>query len=145
MIAIEFEPPTIKLCECCGSETVSLTRFVYKDGDAHAVYYAQYSRGHETDRINVIVSLGEWGNSATPNDRLAFPFRLWASEDNYNVALVDAAASPWSHVTFRGRLLDRTEALAHPWHNEVFHITDHMVSDDPEIKAFLSGAPAGGA
>lgn len=145
MIEIEFEPSTIKLCECCGTETVSLTRFVHKDGNAHAVYYAQYSRGHETDLIKGMVSLGVWGDSATPDDRLAFPFQLWASEDSYNVALVDAAASPWSHVTFLGRILDRTEALAHPWHKEVFHITDHMVSDDPEIKAFLGGIPSSSA
>src|SRR5690606_18252617 len=145
MIEIELEPPTTELCECCGTETVRLTRLVLQDGDAHAVYYAQYSRGHETDRINVLVSLGEWGDSTTPEDRLAFPLQLWASEDNYNVSLVDASASPWSHVTFLRRILDRDEALAHPWRAEVFHITDHMVSDDPEIKAFLNGASAGGA
>jgi hypothetical protein len=104
MIEIEFEPPTTKLCECCGAETVSLTRFVLQDGDAHAVYYAQYSRGHEYDRINGMVSLGEWGDSAPPEDRVAFPFQLWASEDSYNVALTDASASPWSHVTFLGRI-----------------------------------------
>ena len=26
MIEIEFEPPSIELCECCGAETVTLTR-----------------------------------------------------------------------------------------------------------------------
>jgi hypothetical protein len=145
MIEIELEPATTKLCECCGTETVSLTRFVLQDGSAHAVYYAQYSRGHESERINGLVSLGEWGESATPDERLAFPFQLWATEDNYNVALVDASASPWSHVTYLGRILDRQEALSHPWCKEVFHITDHMVSDDPEVKAFLNGVPSGGA
>lgn len=144
MITIEFEPAVVKLCECCGTETVSLTRFVHKDGTAHAVYYAQHSRGHAADRVDGVVSLGEWGDAATPDDRRAFPFQLWASEDNYNVTLVDAAASPWRHVTFLGRMLDRSEALTHPWLNEVFHVTDHMVADDPEIKAFLDPTHVGG-
>jgi len=145
MIEIEFEPAATKSCECCGSDTVSLTRFVLEDGAAHAVYYAQYSRGHESDRINGIVSLGDWAESASPDDRIAFPFQLWKSDDGYNVGLVDASASPWSHVTILGRILDRAEALSHPWCKEAFHITDHMVSDDPEIRAFLSDASTGGA
>ncbi|MCC8363489.1 hypothetical protein LK996_10430 [Lysobacter sp. A6] len=142
MIEIEFEPPVVDRCECCGKDTVRLTRFVYKDGDAHAVYYAQFSRSHDSGRINGLVGLGEWGESdtATPENRVAFPFELWASDASYNVALVDAAESPWSHVTFLGRILDRAEALAHPLCREVFHLTDHMVTDDAEVKAFLDGA-----
>lgn len=140
MIEIEFKPPSIKLCECCGTETVTLTRFVLKDGSAHAVYYAQFSRGHETDVVSGLVSLGEWGDSATPEDRLAFPLQLWTSKDNYNVAFVNASDSPWGDVTFMGRLLDREEALKHPWCSEVFHITDHIVADDAEVKAFLDEA-----
>src|SRR5207342_1726804 len=118
MIEIEFEPPTFKVCECCGTENVTLTRFVLQNGNAHAVYYAQYCRGHESDRISGMVGLGPWGESAAETDRLAFPFQIWASEDNYNVVLVDASESPRSDVTFLGRVLDREEALSHPWRTE---------------------------
>ena len=140
MIEIEFEPPSIELCECCGAETVTLTRFVLEDGSAHAVYYAQYSRGHETGVVSGLVSLGNWSDSATPDERLAFPLQLWASNDNCNVAFVDARDSPWSDVTFMGRLLDREEALAHPWRAEVFHLADRIVRDDPQVKALLDEA-----
>lgn len=40
MIEIEFEQPNVYLCECCGNEIKKLTRFVYKNDDAYAVYYA---------------------------------------------------------------------------------------------------------
>ena len=140
MIEIEFEPPTLSHCECCGADTVTLVRFVLKDSHAHAVYYAQYSRGHESDVISGIVSLGPWGDSALETERLAFPFKMWASDDNYHVALVDASESPWGDETYLGNVLDREEALAHPWRSEVFHLTDHMVSDDPQIGAFLNGS-----
>jgi len=69
--------------------------------------------------------------------RLAFPFQILLNGDNFQVGLVNATDSPWSHVTFLGRILDRSEALAHPWIKEVFHVTDHMIWDDTQIVAYF--------
>ena len=44
MIDIEFENPIIDKCECCGEELMTLTGFVYQNGDAFAVYYANSVR-----------------------------------------------------------------------------------------------------
>ena len=145
MIAIEFEPPSVSICECCAKETVRLTRFVTDDGNAHAVYYLQYTPGHDPDYMSGLISLGEWGEYASPADRLAFPFRLWAAQESYNVVLTEAAESPWSDSTFLGPLLNRAEALAHPWCKEMFQITDHIARDDPEAIAFLARQHQGGA
>ncbi|WP_041741048.1 hypothetical protein [Collimonas fungivorans] len=139
MLRIEFEEPTESVCNCCQNAIVRLTRFVYKDDDAFAVYYAQYTHGHSEKRLIGIISLGEWGSDEVGAEaRLAFPFQIWMNGDNFQVGLVDARDSPWSHVTFLGRILDRTEALAHEWINDVFHITDHMVEDDKEIVEYFS-------
>jgi len=73
----------------------------------------------------------------TPEERIAFPFQIWTDEENFKVGLVDAADSPWSHVTFLGHILNREEALKHEWIGDVFHITDHMVTDDPEITKYF--------
>jgi hypothetical protein len=142
MIEIEFEEPTTSRCECCGNSTVRLTRFVYRDGDAYAVYYAQFTPGHEPKRLSGLVSLGKWGEGGEPEDRLAFPFRIWIDDDNFKVGLVDAKDSPWGDVTYLGRILDRAEALEHEWLKEVFHITDHMVTDDKEITRYLGSRGA---
>lgn len=133
MIRIEFEDPTESRCECCGKTTVRLTRFVYRDDNAYAVYYAQYTPAHDEKRISGLIGLGEWGEGGGPEDRVAFPFQIWTDENNFEVGLVNAQDSPWSHVTFLGRILDREEALKHEWIKEAFHITDHMVTDDPEL------------
>ena len=133
MLEIEFEPPTESVCECCGKTTVRLTRFVLKDGNAYAVYYAEYTTAHDDKRLSGLIGLGEWGDDTGPDERLAFPFRIWVKGDNWQVGLVNAEESPWSETTFLGRLLDRDEALKHPWVQEVFHITDHMVAEDQEI------------
>ena len=137
MIRIEFENPTESQCECCGKTTVRLTRFVYRDDEAYAVYYSQYTPDHDEKRLSGLIGLGKWGEGGEPEDRLAFSFQIWTDENNFKVGLVDAKDSPWSHVTFLGRILDRAEALKHEWIKEVFHITDHMVTDDPEITKYF--------
>jgi len=142
MIRLEFEHPTESTCKCCGNTTVRLTRFVYNDGNAHAVYYAQYTVAHEEKRLSGIIGLGPWGDDAKEEDRVAFPFQIWTDKDNFKVGLVDASESPWSHVTFLGRILNREEALKHEWIKEVFHITDHMVTDDPEITGYFNARGA---
>jgi hypothetical protein len=141
MLRIEFDEPNQSVCECCGSTTVTLTRFVYKDDDAYAVYYAAFTPQHKEKVVCGIIGLGEWGDdSLGPQDRVAFPFEIRATEDQFHVGMVDADASPWSETTFLGQLLNRDEALKHEWISEVFHITDHMVTDDEEIVRYFSGS-----
>jgi hypothetical protein len=48
------------------------------------------------------------------------------------------APFPWSDADFLGRMLSRDEALRHPWLQEVFHITDHIASDDPDVREYFS-------
>ncbi len=139
MIEIEFEEPNMAKCECCKNESVSLTRFVYNNGDAHAVYYAKFTKGHDDKVVYGLIGLGEWGEGGEPKDRTAFPFRIWTNEENYQVGLTDKDESPWGHVDFLGEILDREEALEHPWIKEVFHLTDHMVTDDKNIIEYLNG------
>jgi hypothetical protein len=133
MIEIEFEEPTIKKCECCGKDTVALTRFVHQDGNAFAVYYAKFTKGHSDKVVYGLIGLGEWGDQSEPRNRTAFPFRIWTTATNFQVGLVDASESPWSDVTYLGEVLIREEGLKHPWIKDVFHITDHMVADDRMI------------
>lgn len=62
MLRIEFEPPEHSLCECCGKTTTRLTRFVYKNDDAYAVYYANFTPQHPEKVLRGLISLGEWGD-----------------------------------------------------------------------------------
>jgi len=133
MIKIEFENPTVDKCECCGQEMVRLTRFVYQDDNAFSVYYAKFTRTHDDKVVYGLISLGEWGEGTEPIDRIAFPFRIWTNDTDYQIGLVDCKDSPWHDVEYLGRILDRQEALKHNWLKDVFHITDHIVRDDKVI------------
>jgi hypothetical protein len=137
VIEIEFEPPYLSTCECCGAVTTRLTRFVSEDDAAYAVYYACMSDNHP-DEMKVAVSVGAWGDGSAPADRTAFALRLWQDESQFGVTVEDASASPWQSVELIGRMLDRSDALAHPRVKDVFHVTDHIFADDPEVKAFFA-------
>ena len=140
MIRIEFEQPTTRHCDCCGGATTTLTRFVYDDGNAHAVYYARFGARHRAGIVEAIVSIGDWGEGSGPWDRVAFPLEIRTAGRQPLVGLVDAARSPWAGAEILGRILDREEALAHELKTDVFHITDHMVRDDTPLRDFLEQA-----
>ena len=139
MLTFELKEPTRSRCDCCGGVTVSLTRFVYEHGDAHAIYYARFGEQHKPRIVEAVVSIGEWGEGAGPWDRVAFPLQLRAMNTEYQVTVVDAAESPWHGVALLGRMLDREEALRHDRLPEVFHVTDHMVVDDQPLRNHLNG------
>jgi hypothetical protein len=138
MLTFEFSEPSSTRCDCCGGVTTSLTRFVYRDGDAYAIYYARFGVTHVPRVVEAVVSIGEWGEDSGPWDRVAFPFRLRAAESEYQVTVVDASESPWEGVELLGRMLDRAEALDHARLAEVFHISDHMVHDDVPLREYLN-------
>lgn len=139
-MTFEFEEPTSATCECCGGMTTALTRFVYEDGNAYAIYYARFGLRHEPRHVEAVVSIGEWGEGSGPWDRVAFPLRVRATDRGYQVKVVDAGESPWQGVELLGRMLDRAEALQHERLQEVFHISDHMVWDDVPLREYLNGA-----
>ncbi|TKB74102.1 MAG: hypothetical protein E8D46_09570 [Nitrospira sp.] len=140
MLTIEFEPPReSEPCECCGGRTTALTRFVYRDGDAYAIYYARFSNNHPDRAVLATVSIGEWGENSTPKQRVAFALKLCSADGEYQVGLLDAQDSPWRDARVIGRTLNRDEALKHPLVKEAFRVTDHMVVDDLPIHEYLNG------
>ena len=140
MLSFEFEPPNESApCPCCGGKTTSLTRFVLKDGDAYAIYYARFSDNHSERRVYATISIGEWGEDASPEQRVAFALQLRATPSKYEVEVLESEASPWREAKLIGRTLGRAEALTHALLPEVFHITDHMVVEDEPLKAYLNG------
>ena len=56
MLRIEFDKPKQSTCDCCAGTTTRLTRFVYRDENAFAVYYACFSKNHP-DRVVAVSRL----------------------------------------------------------------------------------------
>jgi hypothetical protein len=144
MDQIEFEEPEHSVCKCCGKTTTRLTRFVTRDENAYAVYYAAFTADHEDRRASVMVGIGDWGDDdVVPEEgRAAFTFQIWLGDDSYQVSIIDPDDSMWD-TTFLGRRIPRAEALTHPLIQEVFDLSDHMVRCDEPLIAFLTGTDDG--
>jgi hypothetical protein len=127
---VELSEPNIVNCECCGGLSVRLTRFVYRDGEAFAIYYAAYSTNHLNNELAMIVSLGGWSEEGVPPERVAFYCRIRPTEDSYQVSLGDAPNSAWSDVDLVGRKLSREQALIHPWKTAAFEVLDEGFAAD---------------
>lgn len=138
MITLEFEEPNIEKCDCCENTSTRLTRYVYKENDAFAVYYVLFTDGHENKVAHSLIGLGEWGESGEPEMRTAFAVKIWDDKDNWAVTVTDKEESPWSHVDFLGKILNREEALLHKWIKDVYHITDHIVAEDKPVIEFFA-------
>jgi hypothetical protein len=133
---IEFEAPETRLCECCGRTLTSLTRFVYRGGDAFAVYYIDLNHDDCRPIAYGLVGLGEWGDDEIDPEeaRVAFAFRLRSGAEAYELSVIDADESPWT-TKYLGRRLGREEALQHPLLQEVFDLSDHITRCDAPVIA----------
>lgn len=141
MLTVEYDAPRDHgPCPCCGGHTTSLTRFVHKDGNAHAVYLATYSDNHPEKIVSIAAGIGEWGEGTSPKDRIAVALQLRCNNESYAVSVIDVSDSPWPTAEFLGQHLTRAEALAHPLIKEIFHLTDHIVLEDEPIKAYLAAS-----
>ncbi len=135
MFEIEFNEPFHSVCTCCDSNTTSLTRFVKRDGNAYAVYYAFFTEGHSG--LTGLISIGEWGTEKIPKDRYAFGFDMMATDESYQVMIINAEQTPWGKADILGQKLTREEAMLHPWLEDVYEITDLMADRDDEVREFF--------
>jgi hypothetical protein len=135
--AIEFAEPSYSTCDCCGGKTTRLTRFVTREGNAFAVYFANFSNNHADGYVSVLAGFGNWSEDAPPSDRTAIAFRIWTNESNYQVGVVDAA-DDWE-TDFLGKRLSREQALQSEWLQEAFDLSDHIVECDAPVIDYLNG------
>jgi len=56
----------------------------------------------------------------------------------FEVSFVDWTSSLWHGETYLGEMLDREQALASPQRSTFFHVSDHVVTELPEVQAYFA-------
>lgn len=139
MLRIEFEEPQFEKCNCCNAKITRMTRFVYQDNEAFAYYYAKFEDHSNPKIAECLVVLCEWDEN---NDKIikktGFPLKIWEKDDNFNITLTNKDESPWKNIP-EVEILDREQSLNHPQKSDVFHITDHIVTEDMPIVHYFEG------
>jgi hypothetical protein len=132
-----FADPATGSCQCCGAPTIQLARFVFRDGEPFAVYRALLAHGPHERRADVVISLGDWAETASARDRVTFACHLTADRDSFNVGFVDPGQTSWTSGEL-GRILSRDEALQHRWKQDVLSMSNQMLEEDQPLIAYLT-------
>lgn len=127
-----------ELCGHCGQEIALVTGFVYRDGDAYAVYYASC---HQVDGPEVWIDgvfSPTWADGV--DDHLTFGCRVGCVDGGASCAasLVDAA-SAWGESPEFGHKLSRQAALEHRLLDEFWALVDHVLVHDVLVRNHLFG------
>jgi len=131
----EQEP---KYCTCCGNKTLTVHGFVYNDNNAYAVYFASWTLGHRERGVSMAIGLGEWGDGSSPEKRRSMGLECRTTGDQYQFVVIEPEQSPWGKSEFLGRMLPREKALDDIQIKEFFQIADHIIQEDPRVRAFLN-------
>jgi hypothetical protein len=109
--------------------------FVNDENRAYAVYVAGYTHGHPIGSL--LISMGESGETSTPEQRFAVPIKVKVHEGAPSMMVGGPGDCVWNDTDILGRILDRPEALAHPRIKEVFHIADHVWIGDRRFSGYF--------
>ena len=132
----EARQPTV--CECCGAAIESTHGFIYRDDDAFAVYQAAWCIGHPENQVNARIEIGgDWGDRDSRPEHTFFGLLIFQTPDETKFSMIEADESMWPPNGDEGQLLSRDAALSHPLKPEIFHIAEHIASEDVLIKTFL--------
>jgi hypothetical protein len=124
-------------CHCCGVESKTGHGFVYKDGDARAVYYAGWTPAHPERGVTLAIAIGDWSDEATSGDRVCFGLDAYEGEHEILFRFVEPEDSPWPVTELFGTMLDRNEALVHPLSNEALAIAEAITRQHSAIHGYL--------
>lgn len=142
-ISIEIgEVNMIGKCPCCENETQTVNGYVYVDQNARAVYFSRWTNNHLERGIQILLSIGQWGEGTSGSERCRIGFECRMGTERPGFMIVDAASLPWDDEQFLGTALTREEVLmlSDQSKEEMFHILDHLATDDERINNFLFGS-----
>jgi hypothetical protein len=124
-------------CKCCNKRSINIHGFVYKNGDAFAVYRASWADAHDKNQIKGVVSIGDWDETASSKDRVTIGIKMWADEKSVNTSVLDPEESPWRETEMLGKVLKRSEALKLTNIGEYYAVIDAITEQDKRIVKYF--------
>jgi hypothetical protein len=128
-------------CPDCGEVFQRVTAYVYRDGEAHAVYNATCHH-HDGDEARIDATFSRtWGYEG--DDHVTFGCRVRPVTGPHQPLrrLVTGDGAFDEAPTF-GRKLTTEEARTHPLIDDFWALVDHILVNDPVIRDHVYGPVA---
>ena len=118
-------------CDCCGDMSRSVWGYIYRDGNAEAAYFVQWTLGQvERHGANVDIIVGAWGDGATAEERSAVALEFRRGR---GFRVVDAKDRSAGGSRLAKRILARSEVVGTPLADSVFELVDAVWLQDQRI------------
>jgi hypothetical protein len=129
VIRIEPEEPVKEnSCPMCGGTNRLMHGYVYDDDYAHGIYFLEWCDGeHPQKAAFLTIGLGAFGGNADASDRNSFCVE-WRHD---GMRLADQPAR--DRPDLLGTFLPREVALKVQNIDQLWHVADHIVTDDPRV------------
>ncbi len=115
-------------CASCAGTNRLLHGYVYEDGDAHGIYFAEWCDGDHPHRaVFLTLGLGAFGEDTALTERQSFAIE-WREE---GMALLDEPVR--DRPDLLGEFVAREAALELPMIDHVWYVADHLVLDDQRL------------
>ncbi len=129
------------VCSCCGRSSKTGHGFIYKNGNAYAVYYVGWSDAHLDRKVSLAIAIGAWDDSSTPADRTCFGIDAYEGENEFLFKVIEPNNSPWAETDLLGKMTSREKALNHHLLQDAFVIAEAVIREHKAIRQYLSVAP----
>jgi hypothetical protein len=128
--------PRSTTCGQCGRAAVDTTGFVYRGGDAFAIYHATLHNHGELRQTDLAIGIGTWQADEAVADVSAF-LAVWPEGDEIRFGFVDPDRSVWASAGLLRGQLTADEARISPSRPELLRVAERIVKDDPAISRHL--------
>jgi hypothetical protein len=128
--------PQVRTCDRCGRSATDTMGFVYRDGDAYAIYYAAMHRHEDTPQLDLAIGIGTWTNDASVANLSAF-LSVWSEAAEVRFGFVDPADSVWANARLLQNPLAANEARSSQSRQALLSVAELVVSWDPAAAGHL--------
>jgi hypothetical protein len=125
------------VCHCCGKASCTGHGFVFKNGDAYAIYYAGWSDAHPEKKVSLALAIGEWDDESTSKDCTCFGVEAYEGKEEILFRVIEPEESPWPKTDLMGEMLSRKESLKHQLLKEVFIIAEEVLRNHAAIREYF--------
>jgi hypothetical protein len=129
--------PRTSTCEQCGRSAANTTGFVYRGGDAYAIYHAVLHRHVDGPRVDLAIGIGTWQGDAPVAEASAF-MAVWLASDEVRFGFVDPADSVWADGRLLRNQLSADEARISRMRRAMFAVAELVVAEDPSVASHLA-------
>lgn len=128
---IEMDKQRTSHCSCCGNLTRTVWGFIYKDGDAFAIYYVIWTMAHIAEHgATFQLVLGDYKEGSRAEKR-SLAELLYRPGESGGFMVVDAVADPTSTLYKQG--IPRNAIIGTPLAQICFDLVDAIWLQDTRI------------